>query len=56
MNDFFDNNFPDVADLKRHAKKRIPKFAFDFIILQLTQIMNQLGCKSVVDLPNHLVR
>lgn len=31
MNDFFDNNFPDVADLKRQAKKRIPKFAFDYL-------------------------
>lgn len=31
MSDYFNNNFPDVADLKRHAKKRIPKFAFDYL-------------------------
>ncbi len=31
MNDYFNNNFPDIADLKRHAKKRIPKFAFDYL-------------------------
>lgn len=31
MSDYFNNDFPDVADLKRHAKKRIPKFAFDYL-------------------------
>lgn len=31
MNDYFNHNFPDIANLKRHAKKRIPKFAFDYL-------------------------
>ena len=31
MSDYFNNNFPDVADLQRQAKKRIPKFAFDYL-------------------------
>jgi len=31
MSDYFNNNFPDVADLKRQSKKRIPKFAFDYL-------------------------
>lgn len=30
MSDYFNNNFPDVTDLKRHAKKRIPKFSFNY--------------------------
>lgn len=31
MIDYFNNKFPDVSDLKRQAKKRIPKFAFDYL-------------------------
>jgi len=31
MNDYFNHKFPDVADLRRQAKKRIPKFAFDYL-------------------------
>lgn len=31
MINYFNHNFPNVADLKRHAKKRIPKFAFDYL-------------------------
>lgn len=31
MSSFFDPNLPDSASLKRHAKKRIPKFAFDYL-------------------------
>jgi isopentenyl diphosphate isomerase/L-lactate dehydrogenase-like FMN-dependent dehydrogenase len=31
MNDYFNNNYPDVSDLKRQAKKRMPKFAFDYL-------------------------
>ncbi len=31
MSDYFNPKYPDVADLKRHAKKRIPKFAFDYL-------------------------
>ena len=32
MNDFFDPRFPDVEDLKAHAQKRMPKFAFDYLV------------------------
>jgi isopentenyl diphosphate isomerase/L-lactate dehydrogenase-like FMN-dependent dehydrogenase len=31
MSDYFNNKFPGVSDLKRQAKKRIPKFAFDYL-------------------------
>jgi L-lactate dehydrogenase (cytochrome) len=31
MSDYFNHKFPGVADLKRQAKKRIPKFAFDYL-------------------------
>ena len=31
MNDFFDARYPGTADLKKQAKKRIPRFAFDYI-------------------------
>ena len=31
MKDFYDRTLPDVASLKRCAKKRIPKFAFDYL-------------------------
>lgn len=31
MLDFFDHRYPDVASLKRQAKKRIPSFAFDYL-------------------------
>lgn len=31
MSDYFNHRFPAVADLKRQAKKRIPKFAFDYL-------------------------
>lgn len=29
--DFFNPKYPDVADLKRRAQKRIPRFAFDYL-------------------------
>lgn len=32
MKDYFNNKFPDVADLKRQAQKRMPKFAFDYLV------------------------
>jgi L-lactate dehydrogenase (cytochrome) len=31
MKNFFSNTLPDVASLKAHAKKRMPKFAFDYL-------------------------
>jgi L-lactate dehydrogenase (cytochrome) len=31
MSDYFNTNFPDVSDLQKQAKKRIPKFAFDYL-------------------------
>lgn len=31
MNNYFDTRYPSTADLKRKAKKRIPRFAFDYI-------------------------
>ena len=31
MNAYFDRRYPDVADLKKKAKKRIPPFAFDYL-------------------------
>ena len=31
MSDFFDRTLPDVASLKRRAKQRIPRFAFDYL-------------------------
>ena len=31
MSDYFNSRYPDVADLKKAAKKRIPKFAFDYL-------------------------
>ena len=37
MNSSFDHRFPDVDDLKRRARERIPRFAFDYI---------QGGCNS----------
>ncbi|MDO6695314.1 alpha-hydroxy acid oxidase [Aliiglaciecola sp. 3_MG-2023] len=32
MNDFFDPRFPGIEDLKAHAKKRMPGFAYDYLI------------------------
>lgn len=32
MSDYFNNKFPDIADLKLEAKKRMPKFAYDYLI------------------------
>ena len=31
MSDYFNSKFPDITDLKRQAKKRIPGFAFDYL-------------------------
>jgi len=31
MKDYFNKLYPDIADLQRQAKKRIPKFAFDYL-------------------------
>lgn len=31
MNDFFNPKYPDINDLKRKARTRIPKFAFDYL-------------------------
>ena len=31
MNDYFNPGYPSVADLKRRAKKRMPRFAFDYV-------------------------
>jgi L-lactate dehydrogenase (cytochrome) len=31
MNDFFDPKLPDIASLKQRARKRIPRFAFDYL-------------------------
>lgn len=32
MSDFFDPRYPDVSDLKNAARKRMPKFAFDYLV------------------------
>lgn len=32
MSDYFNNKFPDIADLKLEARKRMPKFAYDYLI------------------------
>ncbi|KPM75833.1 MULTISPECIES: alpha-hydroxy acid oxidase [Pseudoalteromonas] len=31
MSDYFNHNYPTISDLKQRAKKRIPKFAFDYL-------------------------
>ena len=31
MNGYFDRTLPDIASLKRRAKQRVPKFAFDYL-------------------------
>lgn len=31
MNDYFNNKYPEISDLKKKAKSRIPKFAFDYL-------------------------
>jgi len=31
MSEYFNPRYPSVTDLKRRAKKRIPRFAFDYI-------------------------
>ena len=31
MNTYFDRRYPDVADLRKKAKKRMPGFAFDYL-------------------------
>ncbi len=31
MNTYFDRRYPDISDLKKKAKKRIPRFAFDYL-------------------------
>jgi L-lactate dehydrogenase (cytochrome) len=31
MNEYFNKNYPEIADLKRKTKSRIPKFAFDYL-------------------------
>ncbi len=31
MNDYFNRKLPDVESLRQHAKKRIPKFAFEYL-------------------------
>ncbi|MDO6693121.1 alpha-hydroxy acid oxidase [Aliiglaciecola sp. 3_MG-2023] len=31
MNNFFDHKLPDTSSLKQRAKKRIPRFAFDYL-------------------------
>lgn len=32
MRDYFNPKYPDVSDLKAQAKKRMPKFAFDYLV------------------------
>lgn len=32
MRDYFNSQYPDVSDLKAQAKKRMPKFAFDYLV------------------------
>ncbi len=32
MSEFFDPRYPDIADLKNAAKKRMPKFAYDYLV------------------------
>jgi L-lactate dehydrogenase (cytochrome) len=31
MNNYFNHKYPDIADLKKKAKQRIPRFAFDYL-------------------------
>ena len=31
MSNYFNHLYPAVADLKKKAKKRIPRFAFDYL-------------------------
>ncbi|TMO42183.1 alpha-hydroxy-acid oxidizing enzyme [Pseudoalteromonas sp. S4389] len=31
MNNYFNHKYPDISDLKKKAKQRIPRFAFDYL-------------------------
>jgi isopentenyl diphosphate isomerase/L-lactate dehydrogenase-like FMN-dependent dehydrogenase len=66
MNDYFNNNPPDVSDFTFLGRpfvygvdtqaSKAGIHTINSLTLQLTQIMNQLGCKKVADLHNHLVK
>lgn len=51
MNDYFNHKYPDISDLQRQAKKRIPKFAFDYLeggcMQELSVARNRVDIDSV---------
>ena len=66
MNDYFNNNPPDVSDFTFLGRSfvygvgtlgsKAGIHTINSLTLQLTQIMNQLACNKLADLHKHLVK
>ena len=58
MNLDYDPRYPCVDDLRDRARRRIPRFAFEYQFMDATfsgRLNEQLCCQEISDFPNHLL-